>query len=226
MPTTLADDDSEAAVTRELIMRQARAKTRCALARRLRQAAREMDLAAIFTIHGFCARALAEHALEAGQPLLAPELTGSERELIDAIATDLWRSLGADPVDAELLQAQWRTPEELAGDLAGCCTRRECACAARALVRSVAAVARRCRCAAHGLRVAWRRGLRGAGRRHRTKVLNETTYKKGLAGRADVRPRAMVRSSAMPRHRFDDRIDRLTPQTLADKTNKAKAVRR
>ena len=116
MPTTL-DDDSEAAVTRALIERQARREDPLALARRLRQAAREMDLAAVFTIHGFCARALAEHAVEAGQPLLAPELTGSERELIDAVATDLWRWLGADAGDAELLQQQWRTPDGLAGDL-------------------------------------------------------------------------------------------------------------
>src|SRR5262245_3825274 len=116
MPTTL-DDDSEAAVTRALIERQARLEDPLALARRLREAAREMDLAAVFTIHGFCARALAEHAVEAGQPLIAPELTGSERDLIDAVAIDLWRALGADRGEAELLQAQWRTPQELAAEL-------------------------------------------------------------------------------------------------------------
>ena len=117
MPTSLVDDDSEAAVTRALIERRIRDEDPLALVRRLRQAAREMDLASVFTIHGFCARALSEHAVEAGQPLLAPELTGSERELIDAVATDLWRAFGSDAASAELMQAQWRTPEALASDL-------------------------------------------------------------------------------------------------------------
>ena len=39
---------------------------------RLSRAAREMDLAAITTIHGFCQRVLAEHALAAGQHPFVP----------------------------------------------------------------------------------------------------------------------------------------------------------
>ena len=48
-----------------------------ALRLRLSRAVRDMDLAAITTIHGFCQRLLAEHALDAGQPLLATELHGN-----------------------------------------------------------------------------------------------------------------------------------------------------
>ena len=47
-----------------------------ALRQRLRTAAAAMDLSPIYTIHGFCRRALADHALEAGQPL-------EERALIE-----------------------------------------------------------------------------------------------------------------------------------------------
>ncbi|BDU14854.1 exodeoxyribonuclease V subunit beta [Lysobacter auxotrophicus] len=221
MPTTL-DDDSEAAVTRTLIERQARREDPLALARRLRQAAREMDLAAVFTIHGFCARALAEHAVEAGQPLLAPELTGSERELIDAVATDLWRSLGSDAADAELLQQQWRTPDGLAGDLykllyvprlqpapppASPDPLRQLLDAAAALRDAFAAHGEDACAALHAA--------------IENKVLNGTSYKSALID--DLR-NALSQwcgngDASAPVH---EKLDRLTPRMLADKTNKPK----
>lgn len=222
MPTSLDDDDSEAAVTRALIERQARREDPLALARRLRQAAREMDLAAVFTIHGFCARALAEHAIEAGQPLLAPELIGSERELIDAVATDLWRALGADRTNAELLQAQWRTPDGLAMDLGRLlyAPRLEPApppAAADPLPRlRDSAQALRAAFLAHGEDAC--AALEAA---IETKVLNGTVYRQGLPAELG---RALSQwcergDVAAPIH---ERIDRLTPQMLADKTNKPK----
>lgn len=222
MPTALDDDDSEAAVTRELITRQARQEDPLALARRLRQAAREMDLAAVFTIHGFCARALAEHAVEAGQPLLAPELTGSERELIDAIATDLWRSLGAAPADAELLQAQWRTPEGLAGDLGRLLYAPRVEPAPPALSSDPlpqvceAAAALRAQFLAHGDDAC--AVLEAA---IAAKVLNGNSY------RADL-PAALKRAlsdwcaQGDAAAEIDERIDRLTPQMLSAKTNKGR----
>ncbi|MDR0184495.1 exodeoxyribonuclease V subunit beta [Lysobacter arvi] len=222
MPTTL-DDDSESAVTRALIERQARREDPLALARRLRQAAREMDLAAVFTIHGFCARALAEHAVEAGQPLLAPELTGSERELIDAVATDLWRSLGADAGDAELLQQQWRTPGGLAADLYKLLYVPRLQPApppmttpdplpllldAAATLRDAFATYGQDACAALHAAI-------------ENKVLNGTSYKPALI---DELRGALVQwcghgDASAPVH---EKLDRLTPRMLADKTNKPK----
>jgi len=221
MPTTL-DDDSEAAVTRALIERQARREDPLALARRLRQAAREMDLAAVFTIHGFCARALAEHAVEAGQPLLAPELTGSERELIDAVATDLWRSLGADATDAELLQQQWRTPDGLVGDLYKLLyvprlqpappppspdPLPQLVDAATALRESFATHQDEACAALHGA--------------IENKVLNGTSYKPALIVelRNALSQWCAHGDAAAPVH---EKLDRLTPRMLADKTNKPK----
>src|SRR5690606_37343022 len=64
-------------------------ETADALRRRLLAAANDIDLAAIFTIHGFCARVLREHALEAGQAFDAPELLTSDAPLYEAIAADL-----------------------------------------------------------------------------------------------------------------------------------------
>ncbi|HLM53550.1 MAG TPA: UvrD-helicase domain-containing protein, partial [Pseudoxanthomonas sp.] len=89
-----------------------------ALRRRLRAAAEAIDLASIFTIHGFCARVLREHALEAGQGFDAPELITSDARLREVVATDLWRAHGADPEAADDLLALWPGgPEALAGDL-------------------------------------------------------------------------------------------------------------
>ena len=56
----------------------------------------EIDLAAIFTIHGFCARVLREHALESGQGFDPPELLANDRALREALAADLWRSHASD----------------------------------------------------------------------------------------------------------------------------------
>src|SRR5690606_38774017 len=90
-----------------------------ALRRRLHAAANDIDLAAIFTIHGFCARVLREHALEVGQAFDAPELLTSGTALHEAIAADLWRWHGSNADAADDLVALWPGgPEALAADLA------------------------------------------------------------------------------------------------------------
>lgn len=88
------------------------------LRRRLRQAVLEIDLAAIFTIHGFCARVLREHALESGQGFDAPELLANDIELRKEVAAGLWRSHAQDRDGVDDLSALWSGGyEELARDL-------------------------------------------------------------------------------------------------------------
>jgi exodeoxyribonuclease V beta subunit len=90
-----------------------------ALRRRLQQTVDEIDLAAIFTIHGFCARVLREHALESGQTFAPPELLASARELHDELAADLWRVHAADARTADALPELWKEgPDALSRDLA------------------------------------------------------------------------------------------------------------
>ena len=116
-----ADDESaDVALTHALLRRHrdASGESDESLRRRLRQAAVEIDLAAIFTIHGFCARVLREHALEAGQGFDAPELLASDAELRKEIAADLWRQHAQTPEGADDLAALWKGGyEELAKDL-------------------------------------------------------------------------------------------------------------
>src|SRR5690606_23030848 len=70
----VATASPEAALTRAVLEAHLAqgSETADALRRRLHAAANDIDLAAIFTIHGFCARVLREHALEAGQAFDAP----------------------------------------------------------------------------------------------------------------------------------------------------------
>ena len=103
------DEKPEATLTRQLLaLHRARSKeSDAALRLRLRQALLDIDLAAIFTIHGFCARVLREHALESGQAFDAPELLTNDRALREALAADLWRAHAVDDASAEDLDKLW-----------------------------------------------------------------------------------------------------------------------
>ncbi len=88
---------------------------RMELTRRLQTAVAGFDQAAIHTIHGFCQRLLAEHALNSGTPFDAALLT-DESELRAEIARDFWRRevSGASRLFVEYLLAnRMATPEEL-----------------------------------------------------------------------------------------------------------------
>ncbi|AXK73275.1 exodeoxyribonuclease V subunit beta [Lysobacter sp. TY2-98] len=110
-------DESEVALCRELVERQQRVEDPVALRRRLQQAAAEIDAAAVHTIHGFCTRVLADHALETGASFHDAGTPGDDRALLEIVAHDLWRTLAADAGDAELLATWWSSPEALAADL-------------------------------------------------------------------------------------------------------------
>jgi exodeoxyribonuclease V beta subunit len=114
------DDSAEVALTRAVLRahRERSGEGEDALRHRLRQAAMEVDLAAIFTIHGFCARVLREHALESGQGFDPPELLANDRDLRAELAADLWRAHGRDAAGADDLAALWKEgPAALAADL-------------------------------------------------------------------------------------------------------------
>ncbi|MCA1713968.1 MAG: UvrD-helicase domain-containing protein, partial [Gammaproteobacteria bacterium] len=111
------NDDAETRLTRHIIQRHSQREDPAALAARLRRAENEIDNAAVFTIHGFCTRVLGEHVLQTGRGFAPLQLVGSEHELREQLAADLWRAHGADARDAELLHVLWNGPEQLARDL-------------------------------------------------------------------------------------------------------------
>ncbi|MDB2384584.1 exodeoxyribonuclease V subunit beta [Endozoicomonas sp.] len=86
--------------------------------RLLRDAERQMDEAAIFTIHGFCQRMLKQHAFESGT-LFSSELITDESPLLNASAADFWRRtlypLGKAIIS--LAKNLWSTPNELLRDI-------------------------------------------------------------------------------------------------------------
>src|SRR5690606_1988366 len=59
------------------------------MTRRIEQAVGQLDRAAVTTIHGFCARALAEYALSAGTRPDA-RLLGDDRGVVFDVVTDFW----------------------------------------------------------------------------------------------------------------------------------------
>jgi len=88
------------------------------LARRLDLALQTFDEAAIFTIHGFCQRALADTPFAAGLPM-AMELIQSDAELRLQVVHDFWRRhIAGDslpPALAGYLVSQGDHPEKYAG---------------------------------------------------------------------------------------------------------------
>lgn len=69
----------------------------------LTAAIESFDLASIYTIHGFCQRALSEHAFESGLPFES-EILSEDGPLIEAAVRDCWRR---DLANAHSLWAQW-----------------------------------------------------------------------------------------------------------------------
>lgn len=73
-----------------------------ACASRLSSAAEWMDEAAIFTIHGWCQRMLAEHAFDSGMSF-GEALSDDNQQLLHTLACDYWRRFLYPLTDASLL---------------------------------------------------------------------------------------------------------------------------
>ncbi|WP_422474972.1 exodeoxyribonuclease V subunit beta [Endozoicomonas sp. ALB032] len=109
----LKDDDFIATLMNDLDRHSERARL-------LLAAERQMDEAAVFTIHGFCQRMLKQHAFESGT-LFTNELITDESHLLEQSAADFWRT-ELYPLDkplARLARSVWKTPGGLLNDLRG-----------------------------------------------------------------------------------------------------------
>jgi len=87
----------------------------------LEQAIRQMDEAAIFTIHGFCQRMLKRHAFESGS-LFENELTKDDQSLVRSAVLDFWRNTIYplnQPLTELVLNECWKTPDQLVMELRG-----------------------------------------------------------------------------------------------------------
>jgi len=114
-----ATKSSEAAIaiTAAVLERRLATEPAPALVARLRRAVGEIDLAPIHTIHAFCQRILADHALASGEPLVPTEFVTSERALHDEIAYDIWRRFTREADAVARLESLWKSPDLLARDL-------------------------------------------------------------------------------------------------------------
>src|SRR5699024_1100041 len=81
-------------------------------------AEREMDEAAIYTIHSFCQRVLTVYAFEVGQPF-QQQLIQDEQQLRQQAVSDFWRSTFY-PLPLKLavnIRDIWQTPSDLLKDI-------------------------------------------------------------------------------------------------------------
>ncbi|HET8819514.1 MAG TPA: exodeoxyribonuclease V subunit beta [Xanthomonadaceae bacterium] len=218
---SLGAEDAQAGASRAIVERHLAAggETRGQLVRRLRQAALETDLAAIFTIHGFCARVLRDHALACGQAFDAPTVVTNDAELRDELAADLWRAHAGDPDSAQALASLWSSPALLARDLRALLSRdpllpapagpgEDPAAALEATARALCAGF-----AAHGGQL--RKDLEAA---IATKVLHNGTYKLDWVASCwqSLERWAVAGDAHAP---LDANIDRLTTAKLVEKTS-------
>ena len=83
------------------------------------RALRQLDEAAVFTIHGFCQRALEDAAFESGSPF-ASDMIQDQARWIEECAEDFWRSFiqDRDPAFLQfLLEEKKYSPEKFAQEL-------------------------------------------------------------------------------------------------------------
>ncbi|MBM4267538.1 MAG: exodeoxyribonuclease V subunit beta [Deltaproteobacteria bacterium] len=93
---------------------------RAQASRRIENALRTFDEAAVFTIHGFCQRVLGESAFECGAPLRS-ELLADQSELLAECVEDFWRreTYEGDPLWTSYLLDTKVSPGWLRGEIQG-----------------------------------------------------------------------------------------------------------
>ena len=94
----------------------ARQRVPRAASRRLQAALRDFDLAAIFTIHGFCLRVLHESAFESGS-LFDTELVTDQQSYLREVVEDFWRRhlYGSSALFCNYVAGKNLTPDSLLG---------------------------------------------------------------------------------------------------------------
>ncbi|KRG41481.1 exodeoxyribonuclease V subunit beta [Stenotrophomonas pictorum JCM 9942] len=219
-------DSPETLLTHRILHRhlQQGGETDVQLGRRLRVAAEETDLAAIFTIHGFCTRVLGEYALESGHSFATPELLANTGELYAELAADLWRLHAGQGEQLEALLGLWKSPEALATDLPALVAdlplypvpAQTPVDDPRAL-RDAAVQRLAAGIAAHG--ETYLQQLRGA---LDGGVLNKASYRSDWIEPLFVQLRQWSRHPD-PNAGLDEKLERLTLEVLTAKTNKAKS---
>jgi exodeoxyribonuclease V beta subunit len=100
------------AFVRELVARAEGAGERRLLGRTLEKALAEIDQAPVLTIHGFCQRALADHAFESGSAWNV-RLTAHAKPLLDEIADDYYVRELSDARPERILALDRNEPDKL-----------------------------------------------------------------------------------------------------------------
>lgn len=219
----LSQDDVADRLTTAIIERRLGEEPASELATRLGRAAGDIDLASIFTIHGFCQRVLADHAVASGEPLLPREMLGSERELYDEVALDVWRRWTRRPAEADDLLSLWNAPDALAWDLPSLLRADELRPPMEGIDVDVDAEVAQ---AADSLREAWRtHGVDACamvGSARASRVFNGNRLRSDTLDKLWAALEAFCATGASAHAPDIDKLGYLTPAGLLDRTNKGR----
>lgn len=191
---------------------------------RLRAALRNFDEAAIFTIHGFCRRLLADHAFEVGSPLdmeLVTDLSGLKQRAVQ----DYYRQMvdGASPLYAAWIKDRKILPEDLSGFLSFSTPLSRIAFLPEGEpVDATQCEARFQECLDRAKLVWEEQGQAALQILATDAALNRNKYRKGVEKKAETAARALF-SGAVPFGEIKD-LEKLCLSTLTAATKKGKAV--
>jgi exodeoxyribonuclease V beta subunit len=222
------DYQNDDAMLAELLRRWPSGEPRLQAQARLALAIESFDQAAIFTIHGFCQRVLAERAFESSRPFDA-ELMTDETPLVAACVRDVWRRqmATATPLWAGWLLSQVQGPAALHGELRGFLNRPylqrrapvPATDSARAEADFISALTI-VKCHWPSVRDDVMRLFEAA---LAAKALNGGTYRTTTLATLYAALDALA-TSAWPTLDLPEKLELLTPAKLAEKTNKGKAA--
>lgn len=179
----------------------------------LMDALTRMDEAAIHTIHGFCQRALQDHAFESGAAFEL-ELITEETRLRETAIADFWRLwvARAERWEAERLRTRWKTPTELLAELDG--TLGLDGLGLLPTPRSAKEVRRELAQAFEAYQTAWRdQGAEVREILHETPALNRRSFTASIVTRV-LDQAESVASSPVPPTKLGTDFARLTPSGL------------
>jgi exodeoxyribonuclease V beta subunit len=222
------DHHNDDAMLAELLRRWPSGEPRLQAQARLALAIESFDQAAIFTIHGFCQRVLAERAFESSRPFDA-ELMTDETPLVAACVRDVWRRhmATATPSWAGWLLGQIKGPAALHGELRGYLNRPylqrraplaepDCVTAEADFCSTVAVVKNDWSSVRDDVIRMFESALAA-------KALNGGTYRTTTLDALYAALDAWATSS-WPTLDLPEKLELLTPAKLAEKTNKGKAA--
>lgn len=185
----------------------------------LTEAVTRMDEAAVYTIHGFCQRALQENAFESGSPFESEMLT-EEDTLRRQVSEDFWRRRVAtsDVEEAAWVREHWTGPAEILTAISDGIARDELRLLPASAAEELKAASRQSCVLFERMGQLWSTGRQDVvGLLETSRSLNRNSFRKQIVARA-VKQMDDLMEHPRPTPRLPRDFERFTPKELTAKT--------